>query len=110
MARDIEHRLQLAQSWLERPDNGAEVETSSSPSQPDLPPHRISPLQAYGSLPPEMRRPIRALIESLAQSLNPNYQAREAVQRRHNAVRDAVAKEPVPVGGKVKAKESRRKS
>ena len=82
---------QVNVTWLQ---SGIGTQTPSTPSSSDLPPHRLALLQAYGSLPPEMRRPIRALIETLAQSLSPSYRAYEADQRRRNAVRDGATPPP----------------
>lgn len=78
-------------TWLQ---SGIGTRAADAPSSSDIPPNRLALLQAYGSLPPEMRRPIRALIETLAQSVNPSYQTYEADQRRRNALRDGVAATP----------------
>lgn len=38
-----------------------------------LPPNRVALMQAYGTLSPEVRRPIRVLIETLAVASSPGY-------------------------------------
>lgn len=81
-------KRQVNVTWLQ---SGIGPKKIGVVSTSDIPPHRLALLQAYGSLPPETRRPIRALIESLAQSLNPKYQAWEQDMRERNNHRERVS-------------------
>lgn len=46
--------------------------TTPSPT-PDIPPRRLSLIRLYGTLPDELRMPIRSLIETLATAGNERY-------------------------------------
>lgn len=67
-----------------------ELATGKPSARPALPPQRHALITAYGALRPEVRAPIRQLIETLATASNPSYAAWSAAEQKRAKARDEI--------------------
>lgn len=67
----VARRCNVNPEWLATGKGPKQRQASANPDK--LPPKRLALIQAYGRLHPDVRRPIRALIESLAVAADGHY-------------------------------------